>query len=134
MSGKEHITIQVGNYANYVGAHFWNFQDELFARIAEDEDLQRRHQFDLSKLYRISKTHDGKDVYTPRLLVVDRKENMGTYHPDSSSFHGTLGGAAVDRSAQSEYVPWGGSVTQVKAKPMNKNAFLQMLDEEEAAR
>jgi hypothetical protein len=134
MSGKEHITIQVGNYANYVGAHFWNFQDELFARIAEDEELQRQHNFDLSKLYRMSKTWDDKDAYTPRLLVIDHKDNMGTYHPESSSFHGKLGGSAVNASAQSEYVPWGGGVTQIRAAPAKKNSFLQMLDEEEAAR
>lgn len=23
---RETITLQIGNYANYVGAHFWNFQ------------------------------------------------------------------------------------------------------------
>ncbi|CAM9341330.1 unnamed protein product [Scytosiphon promiscuus] len=28
-SGREIITLQVGRYANFVGTHFWNFQDEL---------------------------------------------------------------------------------------------------------
>lgn len=26
------VTLQFGNYANFVGAHFWNFQDELLGR------------------------------------------------------------------------------------------------------
>lgn len=26
---REVITLQFGNYANYVGAHFWNFQVNL---------------------------------------------------------------------------------------------------------
>jgi hypothetical protein len=31
---KEIITLQFGEYANYVGAHFWNFQVRLFPRAA----------------------------------------------------------------------------------------------------
>ena len=26
MSGQEVLTIQLGNYANHVGSHFWNIQ------------------------------------------------------------------------------------------------------------
>jgi hypothetical protein len=33
----EQITLQLGNYANYVGAHYWNYQDELYMRCMDDE-------------------------------------------------------------------------------------------------
>ena len=39
---SEIVTLQFGEYANHVGAHFWNFQDELIglaSSISErDED------------------------------------------------------------------------------------------------
>jgi hypothetical protein len=30
---REIITLQFGNYANYVGTHFWNAQVSYFARF-----------------------------------------------------------------------------------------------------
>ncbi len=78
-------------------------------------------------------TREGQEMYTPRLLVVDHKENMGTYHPDSSAFHGKLGGG-LGSNADSEYIPWTGPVSHIKARPAKKNSFLQMLDEEQAMR
>lgn len=29
-SGREIITLQLGNYSNFVGSHFWNLQDQYF--------------------------------------------------------------------------------------------------------
>ena len=32
MAGSEVITLQVGHYANFVGAHWWNMQEGSFGR------------------------------------------------------------------------------------------------------
>ena len=52
MSGApkgEHISVQLGNYANYVGTHFWNYQDELYMRCMDEE---------VEPLYKVSVPHD----------------------------------------------------------------------------
>ena len=33
----ELVTIQLGGYANYVGAHYWNIQDELLGYSGKEE-------------------------------------------------------------------------------------------------
>lgn len=35
---KEVVTLQFGTYANFVGAHFWNFQDEVLGRAEAAPD------------------------------------------------------------------------------------------------
>ena len=36
-SKGEQLTIQLGHYANYVGTHYWNFQDEVYLRCMDKE-------------------------------------------------------------------------------------------------
>jgi hypothetical protein len=36
---KEVVTIQCGHYANYVGTHFWNMQDDVVSFYAKHEGL-----------------------------------------------------------------------------------------------
>lgn len=33
MAGHEILTIQLGHLSNFVGAHYWNQQDEYFAQV-----------------------------------------------------------------------------------------------------
>ena len=33
MDSREILTVQFGHLSNYVGAHYWNQQDEYFARV-----------------------------------------------------------------------------------------------------
>ena len=37
---SEIVTLQFGQYANHVGAHFWNFQDELIGLSTPSEELE----------------------------------------------------------------------------------------------
>nr|XP_025698734.1 protein misato homolog 1 isoform X3 [Arachis hypogaea] len=51
---KELVTIQLGDFANYVGSHFWNFQDELLG-LAEDlnaDSVFKNHDLNMDVLYR----------------------------------------------------------------------------------
>ena len=55
---KELVTIQVGDFANYVGSHFWNFQDELLG-LAEDlnaDSVFKNHDLNMDVLYRTGET------------------------------------------------------------------------------
>ncbi|KAK4851410.1 hypothetical protein QYF36_014859 [Acer negundo] len=34
---RETVTIQLGGFANFIGSHFWNFQDELLGLASDPE-------------------------------------------------------------------------------------------------
>ena len=63
------ITLQFGGYANYIGAHFWNFQDELAGPAYTQADGWREISHDA--LYRAGEDASGRAAYTPHLLLFD---------------------------------------------------------------
>ena len=76
------ITLQLGNYSNYVGAHFWNIQEAGFVYPSSKNttftpDVSNR------TLYREGMTgfseNDGQPTFTPRLVSVDLKGALGRY-------------------------------------------------------
>jgi hypothetical protein len=87
---EEQITIQVGSFSNYVGTHFWNFQDDIFGYCTnENEDCNElKHEEDhsgggggvdedrqfcqFSQLFRSGQIN-GRDVSTPRAVIIDRR-------------------------------------------------------------
>jgi hypothetical protein len=66
---KEVVTLQFGTYANFVGAHFWNFQDEVLGRAeaAPDSNAQEAkspggdeswpNDLNSDVLFRVGETH-----------------------------------------------------------------------------
>ena len=74
--GEEIVTLQFGNYSNHVGAHFWNFQDELCGRLSREEaypdinDNSFKEAFNFTRLYREMSKH-GEVQYYPRNIVFD---------------------------------------------------------------
>ncbi|KAL2469113.1 beta-tubulin [Forsythia ovata] len=84
---REIVTLQVGSYANFIGSHFWNFQDELLG-LADNpgsDEIFKNHNLDMNVLYRSGETHQGIPTYTPRLVSVDFQGSLG-----SVSSRGTL--------------------------------------------
>lgn len=67
----EIITLQFGHYANFIGTHFWNIQDESL--LTQDDD----HQYSADVLYNCGVTSKGIETYTPRLLLFDLKGSWG---------------------------------------------------------
>ena len=69
---REIITLQLGPYANWVGAHFWNIQDEsLHPALDEHGDpVHDEDDADPSVLYRAGSSQ-GQPTTTPRLVVCD---------------------------------------------------------------
>ncbi|KAF5736114.1 protein misato 1 isoform X1 [Tripterygium wilfordii] len=123
---KEILTVQVGGFANFIGSHFWNLQDELLG-LADDpnsDPLLRDHHLNMDVLYRTGETLQGTPTYTPRVLSVDLQGSLG-----SMSSRGTL--YNDDRHTPSDVVTWAGNFSTHTSEPHKKNIFLQSLDEEQ---
>ncbi|XP_053596509.1 protein misato [Microplitis demolitor] len=69
---REIITIQLGHYANYVGAHWWNLQEAGFSF-----DSSKPSEINHDVLYREGETPRKEVTFTPRLLAVDLKGSLG---------------------------------------------------------
>lgn len=123
---REIVTVQVGGFANFMGSHFWNFQDELLG-LAEDSDsdpvFQNRY-LNMDVIYRTGETHQGNVSYTPRMVSVDFQGSLG-----SMSSRGTL--YEESSEAKANVLTWGGKVSTIASEPHKKNLFLQRLYGEE---
>ncbi|CAH8274074.1 unnamed protein product [Arabidopsis lyrata] len=124
---REIVTIQVGEFANFVGSHFWNFQDELLglASDPESDPIFRSHNLDMDVLYRSGETLQGVATYTPRLVSVNLKGSLGTM-----SSRGTLYNEGSSSRSDSS-TTWFGDVDTQRSEPRKRNLFLQSLYEEE---
>ncbi|KAG6549008.1 hypothetical protein Mapa_009450 [Marchantia paleacea] len=124
---KEILTLQIGGYANFVGSHFWNFQDEILG-LGEDgcEDAMiPTHGLNMGVLYRQGETRQRIATYTPRLLSIDLRGSSGAVNPSGSLY---------ERPPAAELktiTTWHGPAATFKAERFEKNKFLQSLDEEE---
>ncbi|KAK6258473.1 hypothetical protein SCA6_012947, partial [Theobroma cacao] len=123
---REIVTIQVGSFANFIGSHFWNFQDEMLGLAADPygDPLFKTDGLNMDVLYRTGETQQGTLTYTPRLLSIDFQGSLG---PMSS--RGTLYNEGSN--APSEVVTWEGNVSTHASEPQKKNLFLQSLYQEE---
>ncbi|XP_039054402.1 protein misato homolog 1-like [Hibiscus syriacus] len=123
---REIVTVQVGGFANFIGSHFWNFQDEMLGLASDPcgDPVFRTRSLNMGVLYRTGETHQGTITYTPRLLSIDFQGSLG-----SVSSKGTLYGEGS--SAPSEVVTWAGNVSTVASEPQKKNLFLQSLYQNE---
>lgn len=120
------MTIQAGGFANFVGSHFWNFQDELLglAENAQADSVFKDQCIDMDVLYRTGETQQGIDTYTPRLLSIDFQGSLGFM-----SSRGTL--YNENQNAPSNVITWAGDVSTTVAEPQKKNLFIKSLYEEE---
>ncbi|KAI5439207.1 uncharacterized protein LOC127120350 isoform X1 [Lathyrus oleraceus] len=124
---KEIVTIQVGDYANYIGSHFWNFQDELIGLAGDPQadSVFKNQDLNMDVLYRTGETHQGIDTYTPRLVSINMRGSLG-----SMSSRGTLYKEVAPTT--SDVFTWTGSVSTQASEPREKNLFLRSLYEEES--
>ncbi len=129
--GGEHITLQFGNYSNFVGAHYWNFLDELFGRksLETSESPYSQERFYYEKLYR-SRVERGHSVNYPRVMMFDLKGRAGYLHPEAMEnatkpiderLHGIFGGASSTTNH------WSGEMKVVQSKPIERNNFFDYL-------
>ena len=143
---SEIVTLQFGQYANHVGAHFWNFQDELIGlstpseeleNVEEEEEVTRKNALanqnrfnaiDHECLYRQGETRRGEIVQTPRCVVYDMRSSLGGVKQlgylcdEADAFSSTVSSSALKT--------WTGEV-QVHEQPrVKKSEYLRRLEEE----
>jgi hypothetical protein len=76
--GGEMITFQVGNYSNFVGAHYWNLQEGLLRDGTIEHDTNNELNHDI--LFRKSVNFQtGQHSCRPRLIAFDLKENVRNF-------------------------------------------------------
>ncbi|KAL2348418.1 hypothetical protein Fmac_002418 [Flemingia macrophylla] len=123
---KEIVTIQVGDFANFVGSHFWNFQDELLGLAGDPsaDSVFKNQDLNMDVLYRSGETHQGILTYTPRLVSINLRGSLG-----SMSSRGTL--YTENAHTTPDVVTWTGRVSTQASERYEKNLFLQRLYEEE---
>ncbi|OAY81458.1 Protein misato, partial [Ananas comosus] len=124
---REIVTIQVGDYANYIGSHFWNVQDELLG-LAEDpgaDPVFKNGLLDMDVFYRAGETQQGIFTYCPRMISIGSRGSLG-----SLSTSGTLYGNIPSADSMA-IATWTGNAARSVAEPYKKNLFLQSLSEED---
>ena len=87
---EEQITLQIGSYSNYVGSHFWNFQDEIYKRCSNEneeiecgneeygKEMEEKSFYQVSQLFR-SGTINGRKVSTPRAVIIDHRYDLNIF-------------------------------------------------------
>ncbi|XP_018420726.1 PREDICTED: protein misato homolog 1 [Nanorana parkeri] len=99
---REVICIQLGQYANCVGAHWWNLQETQCSRWP-DSELCSNVQF------RTGITQNGVETYTPRLIVLDINDGVRSVQAT---------GALYDDEKTAQATPaWRGKLTTHKEDP-----------------
>ena len=105
---KEIITLQFGHYSNFVGAHYWNFLDDLFITSDSEAGLladssndshdssycnqrdegkvMKNEYFEKTKLFRASSSeYKRNERWYPRVLMFDSKDHFGSLCREGSS-------------------------------------------------
>lgn len=96
------MTLQLGHYANHVGAHWWNLQ-EAESSHSQDSALCS------DVLFRRGETLTGAETFTPRLICLDLKGSVRSLRGEGSSYE--------DRGAGASTPSWSGSVSVHREDP-----------------
>jgi hypothetical protein len=67
------ITLQLGNYSNYVASHLWNLHDSVLAEDCSGQDDVE--DYETTNLYRVTE-RNGEQSRTPRTVVLDLREKI----------------------------------------------------------
>ncbi|XP_026485728.2 protein misato [Vanessa tameamea] len=118
MSTREILTLQFGQYSNYIGAHFWNIQELSFDYTGTSK-TECNHDI----LYREGLTAAGEVTYTPRLLLVDLKGSLKTL-PASGG---------LEELNLEENLPWD-AVEKLEQPGPSKNDFIKDINSENASK
>lgn len=113
---REVLTLQLGHFAGFVGAHWWNQQDAALGRTTEGEESPGELCPDV--LYRSGRTLHGQETYTPRLILMDLKGSLNTLKEEGSLYR--------DRQLEAA-IAWQGKLTTHREEANSKNPNLQDL-------
>ncbi|XP_022346863.1 protein misato homolog 1 isoform X4 [Enhydra lutris kenyoni] len=113
---REVLTLQLGHFAGFVGAHWWNQQDAALCAPSEADAPPAELCPDV--LYRAGRTPHGRETYTPRLILMDLKGSLSSLKQEG----GLYGDAQLDAA-----IAWQGKLTTHKEELCPKNPYLQDL-------
>ncbi|XP_028344579.1 protein misato homolog 1 isoform X1 [Physeter macrocephalus] len=113
---REVLTLQLGHFAGFVGAHWWNQQDAALCRPTDAKEPPGELCPDV--LYRTGRTLHGQETYTPRLILMDLKGSLSSLKQD--------GGLYRDKQLDAA-IAWQGKLTTHKEELYPKNPYLQDL-------
>ncbi|XP_033750191.1 protein misato homolog 1-like [Pecten maximus] len=119
MATREVVTLQIGHYSNFVGAHWWNIQESSF--IYDPKLAPAQKDIDHDILFREGKNLRGEVTYTPRLVAFDLKGSLNTLKQEGNLY---------DYRNQEE-IQWTGDVTLHQEDGPKKNTYLVDLEKEE---
>ncbi|XP_025236840.1 protein misato homolog 1 isoform X2 [Theropithecus gelada] len=111
---REVLTLQLGHFAGFVGAHWWNQQDAALGRATDAKESPGELCPDV--LYRTGRTLHGQDTYTPRLILMDLKGSLSSLKEE--------GGLHRDKQLDAA-IAWQGKLTTHKEELCPKNPYLQ---------
>ncbi|XP_024603874.1 protein misato homolog 1 isoform X4 [Neophocaena asiaeorientalis asiaeorientalis] len=113
---REVLTLQLGHFAGFVGAHWWNQQDAALCRPTDAKEQPGELCPDV--LYRTGRTLHGQETYTPRLILMDLKGSLSSLKQE--------GGLYRDKQLDAA-IAWQGKLTTHKEEIYPKNPYLQDL-------
>uniref|UniRef100_A0A2I2Z190 Protein misato homolog 1 n=1 Tax=Gorilla gorilla gorilla TaxID=9595 RepID=A0A2I2Z190_GORGO len=111
---REVLTLQLGHFAGFVGAHWWNQQDAALGRATDSKEPPGELCPDV--LYRTGRTLHGQETYTPRLILMDLKGSLSSLKEE--------GGLYRDKQLDAA-IAWCGKLTTHKEELYPKNPYLQ---------
>jgi len=125
-AGGDVLTLQFGEFSNYVGTHFWNAQDELIG--AQAQGVPDASGVDVSGLYRVSGA--GRQLrYLPRALIYDLKSSLGSLLAAGYS-DGDATTAAPRPDSRALMQTWQGNVEHHESAPVRRHTFQSYLASE----
>ncbi|XP_024098662.2 protein misato homolog 1 isoform X9 [Pongo abelii] len=111
---REVLTLQLGHFAGFVGAHWWNQQDAALGQATDSKEPLGELCPDV--LYRTGRTLHGQETYTPRLILMDLKGSLSSLKEE--------GGLYRDKQLDAA-IAWQGKLTTHKEELYPKNPYLQ---------
>ncbi|XP_010642136.1 protein misato homolog 1 isoform X4 [Fukomys damarensis] len=112
---REVLTLQLGHFAGFVGAHWWNQQDAALSRTTDG--TERPGELCPDVLYRTGRTLHGQETYTPRLILMDLKGSLSSLKEEGGLYRDNQLDAAI---------AWQGKLTTHKEEEVYpKNPYLQ---------
>ncbi|XP_058015939.1 protein misato homolog 1 [Ahaetulla prasina] len=124
MSGvREVVTLQLGPYAGSVGAHWWGLQEALFSSNSAASGLDEAIQHDV--LFRTGRTLQGRETFTPRLILMDLKESLTSLKQE---------GYLYEDPKTNIPIAWKGNLTRHQQDPVPPSPVLEGLNQPEGDR
>uniref|UniRef100_A0A2I2Z553 Protein misato homolog 1 n=1 Tax=Gorilla gorilla gorilla TaxID=9595 RepID=A0A2I2Z553_GORGO len=111
---REVLTLQLGHFAGFVGAHWWNQQVRSAGSSTDAKEPPGELCPDV--LYRTGRTLHGQETYTPRLIFMDLKGSLSSLKEE--------GGLYRDKQLDAA-IAWCGKLTTHKEELYPKNPYLQ---------